>query len=105
MAACEAAALSIGLPCSTNKTGKASLSGPSRSLFLHREGQVARPNVSFNLLLHHSLESKTVLEVCAEYCSGVNIHATAAHDKCVRGWFDDVDMLTGCLGFVMSRIV
>jgi len=47
--------------------------------------------VSFNILLHHALESNMILVACAEHCSGVNIHGTA-HGKCGRGWFDDVEV-------------
>jgi len=45
---------------------------------------VVEPRVSFNLLLHHTSESKAILEARAERCFGVHLQ-TNAHDKCWRG--------------------
>jgi len=65
--------------------------GAEQRFTLNNYASVAEPGVSFYLLLHHTRESKAILEACSENCSGIHMHTTA-HDKCVRGWFEDLVM-------------
>jgi len=52
---------------------------------------VAGPCVSFNILLHHALESRVILGARAEHCSGIHMQTTL-HDKCATSGISQCSM-------------